>query len=120
MVEVGGVLKDMLAVTAGDVFKAIQLPPNAEIVGGEVQVEVQGVGPRPTRWKSARLRTARQRTSPTRFGATSLLTAIGTRTALTLTARRSTPASVREPERHLHPPDPLRRRRVGWVSSWCA
>jgi len=45
MVEVGGVTKDMGAVTAGDVFKAVFLPPNSEIVGGEVQVEVAGVGP---------------------------------------------------------------------------
>jgi hypothetical protein len=45
MKDVNGVSKDMTAVTAGDIFKAINLPPNVEVIGGEVQVEVQGVGP---------------------------------------------------------------------------
>jgi hypothetical protein len=92
MVEVGGVLKDMLAITTGDVFKAIQLPPNAEIVGGEVQVEVQGVGP--TAY-TVEVGTSSDGTaanfSNTLLGATSLLTAIGTRTALVLTSATVNP-----------------------------
>ena len=40
-----GVLKDMGAVTAGDVFKIMNMPPNAVLLGVEVQVEVAGVGP---------------------------------------------------------------------------
>jgi hypothetical protein len=45
MADVTGTTKDMLSVTAGDVFKAIQLPPNVEIIGGNVQIETQGAGP---------------------------------------------------------------------------
>jgi hypothetical protein len=92
MAEVGGVLKDMGAITAGDVFKAVQLPPNVEIIGGEVQVEVQGVGP--TAY-TVEVGTSSDGTaanfSNTLLGATSLLTAIGTRTALTLTSASVNP-----------------------------
>lgn len=92
MVEVGGVLKDMLAITTGDVFKAISLPPNAEIIGGEVQVEVQGVGP--TAY-TVEVGTSSDGTAANfangLLGATSLLTAVGTRTALVLTSATVNP-----------------------------
>jgi hypothetical protein len=94
-VEVGGVLKDMGAVTAGDVFKAMNLPPNAEVIGGEIQVEVQGVGP--TAY-TVEVGTSSDGTAAnfaaTFSGAISLLTAVGTRTALTLTGAASFPGLI--------------------------
>jgi hypothetical protein len=45
MADATGVLKDMTSITTGDFFKAVQLPPNVEIVGGDIQIDVQGVGP---------------------------------------------------------------------------
>jgi hypothetical protein len=92
MVEVGGVLKDMGAITAGDVFKAVNLPPNAEIVGGEVQVEVQGVGP--TAY-TIEVGTSSDGTAANftnnMLGVTSLLTAIGTIASLVKTAAAVNP-----------------------------
>lgn len=86
MKDVGGVNKDMVAVTAGDVFKAISLPPNAEVIGGEVQVEVQGVGP--TAY-TMEVGTSSDGTaanfSATMSGAVDMKGAVGARTALTLT-----------------------------------
>lgn len=92
MVNADGTLKDMLAVTTGDVFKAINLPPNVEVIGGEMQVEVQGVGP--TAY-TVEVGTSSDGTAAnfaaTFLAATSLLTAVGTRTALTLTSATSYP-----------------------------
>ncbi len=89
-VDVNGVTKDMGAVTAGDIFKAIQLPPNAEVVGGDVQIEVQGVGP------TAYTVEVGTSTNGTAFaatfsGAVDLLGAVAARTALTLTGSASYP-----------------------------
>ena len=91
MKDVNGVLKDMAAVTAGDIFKIANLPPNAEVIGGEVQVEVQGVGP------TAYTAEVGTSTTGTNFAATftstvDLLGAVGARTALTLTSANSYPA----------------------------
>ncbi len=88
--DVNGVLKDMGAVTAGDIFKAIQLPPNAEVIGGELQVEVQGVGPTAFTVEVGTSTTGTDFAN-TFLGATSLLTAVGTRTALTLTGAAAFP-----------------------------
>jgi hypothetical protein len=85
MKDTSGALKDMAAVTAGDVFKAINLPPNAEIIGGEVQVEVAGVGPTAYTVEVGRSADGVAFTEAALLAATSLLTAAGTRTALTLT-----------------------------------
>ena len=90
MVDVNGDEKDMGAVTAGDIFKAINLPPNVEVIGGEVQVEVQGVGP--TAY-TVEIGTSSDGTS---FAATFTSTvdlkgAVGARTALTLTGSASYP-----------------------------
>lgn len=95
MVDVAGVTKDMGAVTAGDVFKGFNLPPNVEVVGGEIQVEVQGVGP--TAY-TVEVGTSSDGTAAnfaaTFSGATSLLAAVGTRTALTLTSATSFPGLI--------------------------
>lgn len=91
MRDVNGVLKDMGAVTAGDVFKAISLPPNVEVVGGEVQVEVQGVGP--TAY-TVEVGTSSDGTTfaATFSGAVDVKGAVASRTALTLTAAAAYPA----------------------------
>lgn len=92
MVEVGGVLKDMGAVTAGDVFKAVNMPPNVEVVGGEIQVEIQGVGPTAYTMEVGTSSDGTAANFAATFsGVTSLLTAVGTRTALTLTGAASYP-----------------------------
>ena len=92
MKDVAGVLKDMGAVTTGDVFKGFFMPPNVEVIGGELQVEVQGVGP--TAY-TLEVGTSSDGTAAnfaaTFLAATSLLTAVGTRTALTLTGAASYP-----------------------------
>lgn len=92
MRDVAGSLKDMVAVTAGDVFKAISLPPNVEVIGGEVQVEVQGVGP--TAY-TMEVGTSSDGTaanfSASMSGAVDLKGAVGARTALTLTASAVNP-----------------------------
>lgn len=90
MVDVNGVTKDMGAVTAGDIFKAVNLPPNAEVIGGEVQIEVQGVGP------TAYTVEVGTSSTGTNFAATfsgtiDLLGAVAARTALTLTGSASYP-----------------------------
>lgn len=85
MVDVNGALKDMGAVTAGDIFKAISLPPNVEIIGGEMQVEVQGVGPTAYTVAVGRSADGLAFTEASLLAATDLKTAVGTRTALTLT-----------------------------------
>lgn len=92
MVDVNGATKDMGAVTAGDVFKAIFLPPNVEVVGGEIQVEIQGVGPTAYTMEVGTLDAAGTTFAATFSGVISLLTAVGTRTALTLTSAVSYPA----------------------------
>lgn len=93
MVEVGGVSKDMLSVTAGDVFKAINLPPNAEIIGGEVQVEVQGVGPTAYTVEvgTSSDGTAANFVNGLSGGTVDLKGAIGARTPLVLTAAAVNP-----------------------------
>lgn len=90
MVDVNGVTKDMGAVTAGDIFKAVNLPPNAEVVGGEVQIEIQGVGP--TAY-TVEIGTSTNGTTfaATFSGAIDLLGAVGARTALTLTGAAAFP-----------------------------
>lgn len=85
MVDTAGALKTMSAVTAGDIFKAISLPPNVEIIGGELQVEVQGVGPSAYTVAVGRSADGAAFTEASLLSATSVLTAVGTRTALTLT-----------------------------------
>lgn len=85
MKDVNGVLKDMLSVTAGDTFKAISMPPGAVIVGGELQVETQGVGPTAYTVAVGRSADGIAFTEAALLGATSVLTAAGTRTALVLT-----------------------------------
>lgn len=84
MVDVAGVEKSMSAVTAGDIFKAINLPPNAEVIGGDVQVEVQGVGP--TAYTVEVGTHDGASFTATYSGAVDLKGAVGARTALTLTA----------------------------------
>lgn len=85
MKDVNGVSKDMTAVTTGDIFKAINLPPNVEIIGGELQIEVQGVGPTAYTVEVGRSADGLAFTEASLLAATDLKTAIGTRTALTLT-----------------------------------
>ena len=79
MKDVAGVTKTFGAVfTDAGVFEAINLPLGAVVIGGDLIVEAQGVGP--TVYTVA-VGTAG---APTAFlAATSLLTAAGTRTALT-------------------------------------
>lgn len=88
--DVNGVVKDMGAVTAGDIFKAINLPPNCEVIGGEVQVEVQGVGPTAYTIEVGTSTTGLD-FAATFSGAVSLLGAVAARTALTLTGAASYP-----------------------------
>ncbi len=90
MKDVNGVLKDMGAITAGDIFKAANLPPNAEVIGGEVQVEVQGVGPTAYTVEVGTSTTGLN-FAATFTGAVDLLGAVGARTALTLTSAVSYP-----------------------------
>lgn len=93
MKDVAGVLKDMLSVTTGDVFKAVNLPPNVEVIGGEVQVEVQGVGPTAYTVEVGTSSDGSAANFAATFsGAVSLLGAVGARTALTLTSAASYPA----------------------------
>lgn len=83
MEDVAGVVQDMTAVTTGQIFKAMNLPPNAEIIGGEVQVEVQGVGP--TAY-TVQVGTYDGSSFTGTYSSTvDLLGAVGARTALTLT-----------------------------------
>jgi hypothetical protein len=83
----GNVVKDMGAITAGDFFKALNMAPGVEIVGGEIQVEVQGVGPSPYTVEvgTSSDGTVANFNSHLSGGAISLLTAVGTRTPLVLT-----------------------------------
>ncbi len=95
MTDVAGASKDMLAVTTGDVFKAISLPPNAEIVGGDVQIEVQGVGPTAYTLEvgSSTDGSAANFSNQLSGGTTiDLKGAVAARTALTLTSALSFPA----------------------------
>lgn len=85
MKDVNAALKDMVSVTAGDTFKAISLPPNVEIIGGELQVETAGVGPTAYTVAVGRSADGIAFTAAALLAATSVLTAAGTRTALTLT-----------------------------------
>lgn len=95
MVDAAGVLKDMLAVTAGDVFKAANLPPGAQVVGGEVQVEVAGVGPTAYTVEVGHTTDGLPGTfANSLLGATSLLGAVGTRAALTLTSALVNPGFI--------------------------
>lgn len=91
MKDVNGVSKTMSAITTGDIFKIANLPPGAQVVGGDVQIEVQGVGP------TAYTAEVGTSTTGTNFAATftstvDLLGAVGARTALTLTSANSYPA----------------------------
>lgn len=87
MVDAAGVLKDMLAVTAGDVFKAINLPKGAQVVGGELQVEILGVGPTAYTVEVGHTTDGLPGTfANSMLGATDVKTAVGTRTALVLTS----------------------------------
>lgn len=85
MVDVTGATKDMLSITTGDIFKAINLPPNAEVIGGEVQVEVQGVGPTAYTVDVGRSADGLAFTEASLAGSVDLKGAVGARTALTLT-----------------------------------
>lgn len=82
MVDVAGVTKTLGSVyTDAGNFEVIPLPVNAEVIGGEVQVQVQGVGP------TAYSVNVGDSGSATKYAsAVSLLGAVGARTALTLTA----------------------------------
>jgi len=92
MVEVGGVLKDMGAITTGDVFKAINMPPNAEVIGGEVQVEILGVGPTNYTMEVGTSSDGTAANFAATFSSTvDLKGAVGARTALTLTGAASYP-----------------------------
>lgn len=95
MKDVAGATKDMSSVTTGDVFKAINLPPNVEVIGGEIQVEVQGVGP--TAY-TVQVGTSSDGTAANFAGtfsaAVDLLGAVGARTALTLTGSASYPGLI--------------------------
>jgi hypothetical protein len=95
MADVTGTLKDMTSITTGDVFKACSLPPNVEIVGGDVQIEVQGVGPTAYTLEvgSSTDGTAANFSNQLSGGTTiDLKGAVAARTALTLTSATSFPA----------------------------
>jgi hypothetical protein len=79
MVDVNGVTKTFGSVyTDAGTFEVIPLPSGAIITGGELIVEVQGVGP------TAYTVSVGNSSSATAYlAATSVLTAVGTRTALT-------------------------------------
>lgn len=95
MYDVAGTLKTMTAVTTGDVFKAINLPPNVEVIGGEVQVEVQGVGPTAYTVEVGTSSDGSAANFAATFTSTvSLLGAVGARTALTLTGAASYPGLI--------------------------
>lgn len=85
MVDTSGATKTMSAITTGDIFKAISLPPGAVIIGGELQVEVQGVGPTAYTVAVGRSADGAAFTEASLLAATDVKTAVGTRTALTLT-----------------------------------
>jgi hypothetical protein len=86
MVDVNGVEKTF-GKTFGDLIACypINLPDGAVVVGGELVIEAQGVGP------TAYTVSLGDAASATRYlNASSLLAAVGTRTALTLTGFRTT------------------------------
>lgn len=86
MVDINGVEKTF-GKTFGDliVCSPINLPDGAVVVGGELVIETQGVGP------TAYTVSLGDSASATRYlNAASLLAAAGTRTALTLTGFRTT------------------------------
>lgn len=79
MVDVNGVTQTFGSdYTDAGTFEAINLPPGAVIVGGELIVETQGVGP-----TAYTVSVGNSGSATAYLAATSLLAAAGTRTALT-------------------------------------
>jgi hypothetical protein len=87
-----GVLKDMGAITTGDLFKAMNLPPNSEVIGGSLQIDVAGVGPTAYTVEIGHTTDGLVGTFvASLLGVTSLLSAVGTQAVLVLTAAAVNP-----------------------------